>query len=95
MQGRSEDILPGLVPSSMDIVYVDGSHRACDVLMDGVLAWRLLKPGGVMIFDDYLWEPDFLPSRRPQMAIDLFLEMFVDQYTLLGKHYQVAIRKQS
>ena len=93
VQGRSADILPGVVPSSMDIIYVDGSHRARDVLMDAVLAWRLLKPTGVMIFDDYLWELDFAAPERPQMAIELFLEMFAGQYTLLGKGYQVAIRK--
>jgi predicted O-methyltransferase YrrM len=93
VQGRSEDILPEVVPSSMDIIYVDGSHRACDVLLDAVLAWRLLKPAGVMIFDDYLWELDFAASQRPQMAIELFLETFTGQYTLLDKGYQVAIRK--
>lgn len=95
MQGRSEDLLPAAAAaSSMDIIYVDGSHRACDVLMDAVLAWRLLKPTGVMIFDDYLWgRPDSEPSERPQMAIDLFLEIFAGQYTLVAKGYQVAIRK--
>ena len=87
--------MPAVAPSSMDIIYVDGSHRACDVLMDSVLAWRLLKPAGVMIFDDYLWRLEFAASDRPQMAVDLFLEMVVGQYTLLGKGYQVAIRKQS
>jgi predicted O-methyltransferase YrrM len=95
IQGCSEDTLPAVGPSSMDIIYLDGSHRACVVLMDAVLAWRILKPAGVMIFDDYLWGPDFPASRRPQMAVDLFLEMFAGQYTLLGKDYQVAIRKQS
>lgn len=95
MRGHSEDLLPtAAAASSMDIIYVDGSHRACDVLMDAVLAWRLLKPAGVMIFDDYLGgEPDSEPSERPQIAIDLFLEIFAGQYTLLAKAYQVAIRR--
>jgi predicted O-methyltransferase YrrM len=97
MRGRSEDLLPAVAAaSSMDIIYVDGSHRACDVLLDAVLAWRLLKPTGVMIFDDYLGgRPNSEPSERPQMAIDLFLEIFAGQYTLVGKGYQVAIRKRS
>ena len=42
-------------PESYDFIYVDGSHTAPDVLFDAVLAFRLLKVGGVMIFDDYLW----------------------------------------
>ena len=94
MQARSEDILPGIGPSSMDIIYIDGSHYVYGVLVDAVLAWRLLKPAGVMIFDDYLWEPNFPASDRPQRAIDLFLEIFAGQFTLLGKGYQVAIRRE-
>jgi predicted O-methyltransferase YrrM len=38
-----------------DFVYIDGSHQAPDVLCDAVLAFRLLRVGGVMAFDDYLW----------------------------------------
>jgi hypothetical protein len=34
----------------------DGSHRARDVLEDAVLSWPLLKVGGIMLFDDYLWQ---------------------------------------
>ena len=94
IQGHSVDILPGVVPSSMDIIYLDGSHRACDVLMDGALGWRLLKPAGVMIFDDYVYH-ELAASERPQTATDLFLEMCAGQYTLLSKGDQVAIRKQS
>ena len=35
-----------------DFVYVDGSHLALDVLVDAALAWRLLSPGGVLVFDE-------------------------------------------
>ena len=38
-----------------DLVYIDGSHSAKDVLLDSLLAWRLLRPGGAMIWDDYEW----------------------------------------
>ncbi|KAH8047903.1 methyltransferase domain-containing protein [Aureococcus anophagefferens] len=38
-----------------DFIYVDGSHRATDVLLDVSLAWRLLRSDGrgVMLLDDY------------------------------------------
>ena len=32
-------------------MYIDGSHAARDVISDAVLAWALLRPGGVLIFD--------------------------------------------
>ena len=37
---------------SFDFIYVDASHRAPDVLLDAVLAFQLLRIGGLIIFDD-------------------------------------------
>lgn len=45
------------VEGPYDIVYIDGWHSAFGALADGVMSWPLLKVGGVMIFDDYLWVP--------------------------------------
>ena len=41
--------------STFDLVFVDGSHQATDVLTDAVISFQLLRLGGLMIFDDYLW----------------------------------------
>ena len=54
-EGRSGDVLRTLPLRHYDLIYVDGSHTARDVLQDAVLGWGLLKRGGLMIFDDYLW----------------------------------------
>lgn len=63
--------------SSFDLVYIDGSHQAPDVLADAVLGFRLLKVGGLIVFDDYLWAEKLPqgkdPLRCPKMAIDAFL----------------------
>lgn len=93
LKGFSEAVLPDLPRESFDLVYVDGNHRALNVLMDAILSWRALKPGGTMIFDDYGWEPEHPPHLRPQMAIDLFLETFEGEYELLLKDYQVAVER--
>lgn len=62
-----------------DMVYVDGGHGAPDVLADAVLAFRLLRVGGLMIFDDYLWVNDPIRPddilRTPKPAIDAFLNV--------------------
>lgn len=62
--GPSFDMLRQ-VEGPYDIVYVDGWHSAFGALADGVMTWPLLKVGGVMIFDDYLWLPPKLgkPAR--------------------------------
>ncbi len=54
------------VEGDYDIVYIDGWHSAFGALADGVMSWPLLKVGGVMIFDDYLWVPPKLgPPPKP------------------------------
>lgn len=51
-----------------DLVYVDASHFAHNALLDGCLAFRLLRVGGCIIFDDYhlirknLGAPDLTPK---------------------------------
>ncbi|KAH6908594.1 glycosyl transferase [Coprinopsis sp. MPI-PUGE-AT-0042] len=81
-----------------DWVYVDGSHRADDTLLDGELAWRLARKGAVFIFDDYNWESEPKESmRHPKRGIDTFLELHKGEYErlTLPEHYQVVLQKTS
>ena len=59
-----------------DAIYVDGWHGANGVIEDAILCWKLLKVGGIIYFDDYLWGPQFKPQRRPREAIDMFHFIF-------------------
>jgi predicted O-methyltransferase YrrM len=93
IKGPSEAVLPDLAPASYDAIYVDGAHLAVNVLMDAVLSWRLVKTGGVLIFDDYTWAADRAPWRRPQMGVDLFLGMVGSDAVVLDKDAQVIVRK--
>lgn len=92
-RGRSQEILRMLRPGSFDSVYVDGSHRACDVLEDAVLSFRLLRSGGLMIFDDYDWNQFRGTLDHPKPAIDAFLTLFAGQFHELHRGYQVVIQK--
>jgi hypothetical protein len=38
----------------VDLLYLDGLHEGPDVVQDFALAWPLLRPGSVVLFDDYL-----------------------------------------
>lgn len=54
------------IEGEFDFIYIDGWHSAFGALADGVMTWPLLKSGGVMIFDDYLWVPPKLgPPAKP------------------------------
>lgn len=92
--GKSCDILKTL-SGPYDFIYIDGSHRAPDVMTDAVLCHTLLKSGGVMIFDDYLWSDvtNTAPDNSPKLAIDCFYNIFVGSYDVVYHGYQVGLKK--
>jgi predicted O-methyltransferase YrrM len=84
--------------NSFDFIYIDGSHQAPDVLCDAVLGFRLLKVGGVMAFDDYLWAENLPygkdPLRCPKAAIDAFTNLYFRKLNILSAPlYQLYIQK--
>jgi predicted O-methyltransferase YrrM len=86
---------------TFDFVYIDGSHKAPDVLTDAVLSFQLLRIGGIMIFDDYLWhmEPVGMedPLNAPKVSIDSFLNIFQRKMRVLSgvPLYQISAVKTS
>ena len=91
--GSSQEVLRGLPFSTYNLIYIDGSHKAINVLEDAVLAWPLLKEGGLLIFDDYEWDGDPDPLNCPRVAINAFLNIFETHYVMIHKGYQVMIEK--
>lgn len=74
---------------AFDFIYVDGSHAPFDTLVDACMAWGLLKQGGVMLFDDYMY-----PHEDTQMGIDAFINTLpYDKYKILFTNYQLAVQK--
>jgi hypothetical protein len=94
LRGRSQQVLPLLAEESFDFVYIDGSHMTWDVLQDAAMCWRLVRPRGILVFDDYehaLFPDSFDMSAGP--AIRAFLSLISGKYELLFKDWQVALRK--
>jgi hypothetical protein len=99
IKGYSYDVLRSLTHNGLnkdfaDYVYIDGSHLAKDVLVDSVLGFALLKPEGIMIFDDYGWGIHTNDeTQKPKLGIDCFLNGFEKYYELLGGGWQVYLKK--
>jgi len=93
IKGYSQQELPRLEPKSFDIVYIDGSHSADDVLADAVMSFELLKVGGVMIFDDYAWNPHLPPELRPMTAIDAFVTNYRYRVDVAHRSNQLVLQK--
>jgi len=79
-QGNSYSFLAKLIEGNahgtFDLIYIDGSHQASDVLTDACMAFPLLKKKGLMVFDDYAWGSPAAPLDRPKIAIDAFTNIF-------------------
>jgi predicted O-methyltransferase YrrM len=77
-----------------ELIYIDGDHHRDQVMIDSCLAWRLLRPGGIMIWDDYSnYCPDEPDENRPERAIDLFCNM-VHPSLIESTGQQLIVRKQ-
>lgn len=81
-----------------DFIYVDGSHLASDVLLDALLSYKLLRKGGVLAFDDYLWvdpaDNDINPLNSPKFAIDSFVNVYFSKVEIIkAPLYQMYVRK--
>jgi len=89
-RGYSNEVLPTLEDDSFDIIYIDGNHEPEYVLEDAVLAFRKLKVGGRLIFDDYGWGGPDLTKR----GIDGFLNGYHKRIIILGqRESQVFVQK--
>lgn len=80
-------------PESIDVAYIDGDHRAEAVLTDSVLIWPLIRPGGVLIWDDY---GNRGKNRSVRKGVDAFLSCLDERFDrLFERDYQLAVRKRA
>jgi predicted O-methyltransferase YrrM len=96
LKGRSVDHLPRLIDAgeAFDLIYIDGSHHMLDVIVDAALAWRLLAPSGLMIFDDYWYQVRHGEHWfRPRPAVDAFIGMIGRELTVVDVGGQVFVRR--
>ena len=75
---------------SFDFAFIDGSHAAPDVLCDAVGCYDRVRPDGLLIFDDYLWDLGDGVKR----AVDAFLSIYSpEKVEVIEKGYVVVCRK--
>jgi len=95
-KGYSQKILPTLPQiETYDFIYIDASHRADDTFVDAYYANKMLKSGGILIFDDFGWkDPQNLhPVNSPQLGVEVFNTMYNDYYSVIFQGYQVFFIK--
>lgn len=93
LKGYSQEVLRTLPLEAYDFIYIDGCHTMACALTDAVMSWYLLKPGGILIFDDYDWHMEDPPAKRPKLALDIFMEAFLDQIVVRPLRQQLIVKK--
>ena len=89
----SREYLRSVEEPTFDFIYIDGDHTAEGVLQDAILAWRLLKPGGIIAVDEYLWTDPRGIEYQPGWSIGTFVGIVKDDSEVLVSNSQVWLKK--
>ena len=92
-QCSSDEFFANGYEGTYNFIYIDGDHTAAQTLKDALNAFDMLDSGGVMAFDDYLWNYNGNPTLEPKRGVDAFLSVYEGQYEVIESGYQVWIRK--
>lgn len=95
IKGTSHEVLIDLghAGRTFDLIYIDADHRFDGVLLDTILSWSLVKVGGCLIWDDYLWTSPSLGSLVAKQAIDAWFKTRGEFCEVLFADWQVGVRK--
>jgi predicted O-methyltransferase YrrM len=83
-----------------DLVYLDGAHTFVHDALAFFLLDRLLKPGGLIVFDDYSWaysKTEYMKDVRDQYMTEEMIEapqikIFVDSLVKTHPDYEEVIK---
>ena len=78
-----------------DLIFIDGDHFYDQVLRDINNAWKVLKNGGFLILDDYLWWYYKDLNKNPANTINSFIMNNYSNISEFKIWHQVILRKKS
>lgn len=99
VRAYSDDALQKLSKhqDSFDFIYIDGDHHSEQAYKDGCNSFKLLKSGGLMVFDDYLIDytlvPQYAHYGTPKEGVNQFLNEHSELLDIVLFDYQVGIIK--
>jgi predicted O-methyltransferase YrrM len=91
-KGYTKVMLRKFQKIEFDFIYIDANRHSQNVLEDAVLSFPLLKPNGLLIFDDYTNNKEH-DINCPKPGIDAFLNTYANEIKVLYTKWQVVIKK--
>lgn len=92
LKGLSSAMLRGIKKEMFDFVYIDASKHSQNVMEEAVLSFPLIKPGGLIVFDDYTHNKEH-DYNCPRPGIDAFLNVYSSDLKVLITRWQVIAQK--
>lgn len=92
LKGLSSVMLRGIKKEMFDFVYIDASKHSQNVMEEAVLSFPLLKPGGLLVFDDYTHNKEH-DYNCPRPGIDAFMNVYATEIKVLVTRWQVIAQK--
>lgn len=91
---NSNQFFQSTVPEiKYDFILIDGDHTASQTAIDGLNAFKYLKVGGIMAFDDYEWDLGKGSFYNPKDGINAVLDITSDYIRVIDLGYQAWIEK--
>ena len=89
-KGKSSDKLLELfkLNETFNFIYINASHRCLDVYLDAMIAWKLLKIGGIIAFDETIGI-----ACSPYNAIEQFKKNYPEDFVIIAEDYRVYLKK--
>lgn len=92
LRGMSSVMLRGIKKEMFDFVYIDASKHSQNVLEEAVMSFPLVKPGGLIVFDDYTHNKEH-DINCPRPGIDAFMNVYATEIKVLVTRWQVIAQK--
>ena len=75
-----------------DFIYIDGSHNGEDILSDAIEAFKILKKGGLIFFDDFL-QHEKERAIQSYSGIEKFLKLYKNYLEILYFQNNLVVKK--
>lgn len=86
-----------------DFIYIDGSHQSMERFADVLLAWPLLKSGGILGINDYRFIEENMETTNNSIqpiegvvmkhVMDMFMKMIKSEMKVVSSEYRLFLRK--
>ena len=84
LSGNVHENLSSLSPNSFDVANLQDKRKKWEYVYKSTsLVWKLIKVGGIVIFNDYGWRRNNMPELNPKKGIDKFLDSIPGQWEII------------